>query len=537
MEISSAKSKRKLVVETRNVHSSNANIPGDLLVKHLHGTLSDLPNEVVFTTQQYGNQLVSVDSDYKILTSELLRHPFIFLGSTLNENELWKHIQMRRMKGRKYGTKELRPWSFLVTPALDPAREKTLSDFNITLIKMTAEKFTKEFLEKNTSETLSGLALLKRKSEENLETNESIPTVSELIIEETESSKIDKRYLLGATPKWTDITSGNAIVRDHENSWYQTINTDLSEEKGKKPLYIFIGTAGDGKTTFAMKMAARLSAEGKVVGWIDSDNSFSPYKIDYFVDNTVGIECLFIDTPEIYGNAIHSMIHDLIKNSSLKFVALIIRSSNVDNVLDGLNLSNIQLKELNTYKLTDNEINSLLDKLEEKNLLGALKGKNRIDQCRTFKEVADRQLIVAMIEATSGKRFSEIISDEYLKLNQEKKEIYCLVAVATSINHYLLPDEILISHRDASNSTANTIDNFVKRGMFVKNQEGGLRVRHKLIGERIADKLANENNLINYYLNLARNSLKSLKTITYRYFVSHRSLKSLTALGLGSGCN
>ena len=45
----------------------------------------------------------------------------------------------------------------------------------------------------------------------------------------------------------------------------------------------------------------------------------------------------------------------------------------------------INIEEYNTYPLTDNEINKLLDLLEQENLIGALKAINREEQINIFK--------------------------------------------------------------------------------------------------------------------------------------------------------
>jgi tetratricopeptide (TPR) repeat protein len=65
------------------------------------------------------------------------------------------------------------------------------------------------------------------------------------------------------------------------------------------------------------------------------------------------------------------------------------------------------------WHLTEAEINSLLAKLEEFNELGVLKGLSIGERRTALRIRADRQLLVALREATEGKQFDEIIRDEF----------------------------------------------------------------------------------------------------------------------------
>ena len=281
------------------------------------------------------------------------------------------------------------------------------------------------------------------------------------------------------------------------------MNNCIANNKKITPIFIFTGTAGNGKTSIAMRIALKLTNKGQTVGWIDRDSNIPPHKISSLVENTKKLEILFIDTPDIYGREISQIISDLALRKKLKFIALVLRGSKVDQLIKSpLFDKSIQIKEFSTYKLTDNEINNILDLLEDQNLIGALKQKNRNEQINIFKEKSDRQLIVAMIEATSGKDFVEKIYEEFEELNDTDRQIYCLIAIATSRNYYLLKDEILLGIGEFDNTTINIIDILVRRGLLI-DDHNRLKVRHRVIAQKVSDRLSSDKQLILYYTRLA----------------------------------
>ena len=78
-----------------------------------------------------------------------------------------------------------------------------------------------------------------------------------------------------------------------------------------------------------------------------------------------------------------------------------------------------QATELPIRNLSVSEIGTLLDLLTRHNALGLLEGETRENQTTAFTERAERQLLVALHEATLGKPFEAIVHDEYLRIVPE----------------------------------------------------------------------------------------------------------------------
>jgi hypothetical protein len=115
----------------------------ELEVVHLNGIAGDAASDVTFSTMQYASRLCSPDRDYERLVKDLSSRPFVFVGTTLDEVVLWKHVQLEReIKG--HGTP--RHHSFLIASHLTRARRVLLDSHNIHWIQATASEIADELL-------------------------------------------------------------------------------------------------------------------------------------------------------------------------------------------------------------------------------------------------------------------------------------------------------------------------------------------------------------------------------------------------------
>jgi tetratricopeptide (TPR) repeat protein len=92
----------------------------------------------------------------------------------------------------------------------------------------------------------------------------------------------------------------------------------------------------------------------------------------------------------------------------------------------------------NSYELkylSAKEIEDLLDKLEHHRALGTLERFDRAHRSLQLSEVAGRQLLVALHEATLGVPFEEIIQDEFTHIEPyEARMIYLMICVLNRLN-------------------------------------------------------------------------------------------------------
>ena len=87
--------------------------------------------------------------------------------------------------------------------------------------------------------------------------------------------------------------------------------------------------------------------------------------------------------------------------------------------------------------MDDIEIELLISKLDENNLLSRLKGINNLQRFREFKKKAKKQILVAMKEATNGIPFNKLLKMNSKKLILSRLKVLCIcIALNTELGFY-----------------------------------------------------------------------------------------------------
>jgi hypothetical protein len=138
--------------------------------------------------------------------------------------------------------------------------------------------------------------------------------------------------------------------------------------------------------------------------------------------------------------------------------------------------------------LENSDIEALLSALDAAGKLGRLKGMTPVERTSALQREAGRQLLVAMLQATSGKRFDEKICDEVRDLSSAAASIYGAVALASSIGQGLTRHEILLAAGDASHDTVAHLQRLLDRRILIR-RNGLILARHRLIAEHVVKYL------------------------------------------------
>lgn len=107
---------------------------GVLDVVHLNGLAGVDAERATFSTSQYASRLSEREPYYEQLCDDLLRRPFVFVGTVLDETILWRHLELLR----RQTDLSARPPSLLVTRTLPRARHILLSNLRIDWLQTTA---------------------------------------------------------------------------------------------------------------------------------------------------------------------------------------------------------------------------------------------------------------------------------------------------------------------------------------------------------------------------------------------------------------
>lgn len=453
-------------------------------VVHLNGRLDEFPR-VTLSPRQYGERATTFDKWYSLLMQDLFGHPFLFVGTELDESLLWEYMALRRRRTSRSG--EHRPRSFLVTPSISAAKRALLSELNIDLVEATAEEFAVLVLDEMSAAMREGSELLigRRTRPKSISI---IEDVSVLRGREVPAGFDSTEFLRGRAPIWHDLRTTLMVERDSDRALFDRIG-DLD-----KAVLVVTGTAGTGKTCSMMQAAARMQEEGQRVYWF-SASEHSELRLHDLKERVKSVkpDYLFVDDADSFGRVSGQFISEVAASVPEMKVIAGVRANRISRA--GLESRRIGAEELTIPGLTDPDIDILIEALDVANRLGFLKGKTREQQRREFQKSFDRQLLVAMLEATSGERFEDLIKRECEELESPAFEIYATASVATAVGLTTTRDEVLLAVEGDRSDAAGELRRLVDRRLLVGDDYGAIRARHRVIAEQCLAYLRDSGNL------------------------------------------
>lgn len=456
---------------------------------HLNGELSDIPEFVTFSATQYADR-AKTDQWYIQFTADLITNPVVFVGTRLEEPPLWQHLVLRHGRGGR-DLVEMRHRSYLVTPTLDRAKQALLAQYNVEWLPMTAEEFAASVLSQFVSVAPGGFAALA--AQEGIDTRGGkLRDVTELAVYPGEQNE----FFMGSEPIWADVQSGRAIEREIDNQLLSDAKSQLALTN-MRGILLLSGTAGSGKSTSLKRLALGLSSEGRTVGWSDRFTELSPLNLRAAMSNAKAPSVLAMDEADMYGNELPRLLRDICTLDEFPLVAIAVRSTKVDRALASPILEGIPVIEHSMPPLSDPDIPKLIDVLDRAKRLGILTGKARPDQVKAFRDEAGRQLLVAMIKATSGRELKEKAYEELSDLPSAASGVYAVICLATAFKFGLSRDEVLIATRDTTNTSLNALAMLLSRHIVTADRGGMVSCRHRVIADLVVDELKTRGQLAN----------------------------------------
>lgn len=451
-------------------------------IVHLNGTLEDFP-QVTFSAPQYAERLPGREPWYATLSADLLNNTFVYVGTSLDESPLWQHIELR---GTRTGNLvELRPRSFLVTPTLPAARRRLLQRYNLEWIPLTGADFARQVFPALEDDAAIGIEAVRRR-QSGSQVGRPYEAVNELRAKARPASKA--QYLLGRDPHWSDITDGHAILRAFET------RSDPSATLLAPRYTLFSGTAGTGKTTTLMRACLELEAAGKSVAWVDTSAEIPVRRFHDFLRDEE-IDVLAIDDLDTFATQAAPLAAEILRRHPDIRILAAARSSRADrfgllDLVEALDGQNIVVPPLE-----DSDIDLLLEELASAGVAGVLRGLPFGEQRRLLRDHCGRQLLVSMIEVTSGRTFAQRIEDECHQLEPDSRFIYSIVALATSLRSWISKQELLVASGRPDLETLNQLDRLVRQHLVTEASPDQLSLRHRVVAEGAVDYFRRERHL------------------------------------------
>jgi hypothetical protein len=436
----------------------------ELGVVHLNGQLSDFP-DLTFDPPTYGHRTSRHDAWYQQFIADIVTRPTFFIGTILEEPPFWHYLSQRGDKG---GASEMRPRSWLLTKNIPASKRALLEEFNIEMI----DAYESEFYENLIKDEMS------RYRQVAAELADQVDAAGEGYIVDVQTAtrqatKGSADFLLGQDPTWSDVRRGFAAEFDWDREFIEELR------QSSDGCWVIHGDPGSGKTTSLMRAAAVLASEGNTVLWITRETAKTSVQMAEEMAKR-NPDYVFVDNLQRFSESAAGFMNAIMRKSGAVVVGGI-RTGR----LNGLSLQTAlpQAAYKRMPDLSDRDAVALIGKLDAGNRLGALLSLSALDRVEQITKHAGRQLLVALIEATSGRRFHQKIADECTGLVGTELACYGVVCCAQAADdQYLSRDDVLLAVDAANNAGMSTLQKLIFANTLT-DVDGKLRARHFVIAE------------------------------------------------------
>lgn len=509
----------------------------------LNGTLTSSPNSITFSVRQYATRLTDQDAWYDQFVREYSTRVTVFVGTKLDEPLLYRAIEAR---GKRYPTSEHRPRSFVICRSFSPVDEDTLRAYNVVPVVGSAKELFELLVEQcsplpkleqvllTTNPGLDGMlkimaGTLSEKSKRSLQIFYShFRPVS--IPEKV--TPVRKLYLQGAEPQWGDIFNDLDAARELNIEILSGVKKAHSE--ADSGLLAITGSAGSGKSTILKRLAVTLSAQGHLVFFSDSEQVPDSHVFEAAIDAMPSKPFVIFDNVNLALGYVSNILNAL-KRSTRK--ATLVVSGPTHPLLDKVaewKQDNYAV-EKRIPDLTERDVDSIIEKLDEHHLLGKLTGLTRPQQREMFLRYAKRQILIAMRAATLGPAYDEIIKNEFLQVKPLEAQVTYLAAAIASTAQYSITSQQLISCSLASPAETLAFIHGQLRDLLIPAAPGSsvYQARHRVLADHVVENVAPREMLREAYIRLLKTlshnmkypaDTKSRTFRLYRLIISHATI-------------
>ncbi len=447
----------------------------------LNGSIDRLPSGIIFSASEYAKSTNQSRPWYEQCGSDFMRNTFLFIGTKLNEPLLKYHIERYKENNKQNPGR-----SYVITPNATAIEKASLKQYNIEHIPGTLKDFTtwleREFPKKLTPEMLARASLPPYAAALSTIDKERYTKLFDgvFLVKKDTAPKIKNNgaihdFYKGFKPTWDDIVSR---IPANLEIFSTSINV-LRKNLGRHRVIPLVGPAGSGKSTLLMQIAYE-SAK-----W----NGFSVY---YFEEPLFDVKETLIAIEEASKNSINILVAidnvDLVAESIveafktgklLKTTIICAERQSIWERKTKSKLIDFTAKMIHVNEFTEQDAHNILEKLQDYGswtVLGKLTEEQRID---TLIKKSDKQLLIALLEATYGRGFETIIRKDYESLENDEQRIFFLTVGVITERNFGAPIELVDRALSANKMPGAGILTNSLSGIIVK-RGNKLAARHRI---------------------------------------------------------
>ena len=511
------------------------------LVK-LNGSADRRQDGLIFSAQEYGKAAADDPRWYAELADDYFRYTFLFVGTRLREPLFYHHIERYRMtNSAREGL------SFVLTREASEIERESFASMNLQHLPGTLEDFC-AWLQKQIPTPPSSwdvavvarpeLAAVARSTDpENLVRKlEVLEVVSrkDLARQITDTRPPAGRirdFYRGFKPTWSDIADGVPARLDA----LADARALVERLKPSDHLFAIHGPAGSGKTTTLMQLALELGESGKypcysLRGPVENLDEI----LEALESTNSGRYVLFVDRLSMIADG---LLRILSGSRVVRGIVIGTERENVWKSRTGIQLRPYVSGEVRISTINSREAAAILPLLEKFGNWTRLRQMHPRARLATLMEHAERQLLIGLLEATSGRGFLEIIEDDYATLTTlDQRRFVALVGLAT-VHRLALPEQLAdrALHRLGIYEPVTSL--LEKTSGIVDRRPSGLLARHQIYVERLFDGVVSKKDKLDVLIALLHGftayrapilaSVRRSVGTLYKLNVNHNFLRNL----------
>lgn len=417
------------------------NDPGSVGLFKLHGCidrLNDPQAPLILSQESYLVWHEGRERLYSRLADSVAEYPVVFIGTTLADPHIAALLSKATSK---------RPMQYIVSPNLSDRDVALFSSKRIHPIRATFDDFMTAMdgaidpVKRRIARSLSATAHpITRHFRTKLDAPASLVAFLENNVDyvsagvRTDAVSADL-FFKGMSQSWSPIEQKLDIQRTvYEAFMLKTL--ELQAKDGGIDVIALRGVAGSGKTVFSRRAAYDLATTyDHLVLYAPPRANLRAEALRDLFELTGKRAVLVVDQAADQMSRIGEII-DRLASWGVPLTVILADSQ----AAFGMSLDDLGEIVRFTYdlrQLSEHEIKLLIGKLEVHNCLGILRDASEVDRISSFTKAADRQLLVALYEATQGKPLEEILVEEYHRIAlTDAQELYLVVC---TLNQYNVP--------------------------------------------------------------------------------------------------
>lgn len=418
---------------------------GSVQLVKLNGSADRPEDGFIFSPQEYGEGSNRLPVWYRELGQNHSSYRFVFIGSKLDE-PLFQHAmaEMRSIVKRE----TLR--GYVITPSASEIDKHHLSSLNLVHVPGTLKDFA-GWLAHEMPKPPTGwdLATARRPELRNIhraltDTQKralnSVTLVSADSLPRSGSENITgaiREFYKGYKPRWADVLDGVPAELTFINDFSKLVE---ASHEGRKCIAL-VGPAGSGKSTALMVAALHVSkASNAPVYFLREAVSDIKEVIIALESINTSPFYLFIDKIE----AMHNEVGELLGGVKTKHICIVASERlNIWNRRVKAAVEPFISKTFNVEKIRRADATLVLEKLEKFGPWTRLQPMTPEERVKEIFNKADRQLLIGLMEATTGLGFTQIIDRDFKDVGDDRHKKFLVIVGLASIHRSTLSSHIV----------------------------------------------------------------------------------------------